>query len=85
MTNFRFMTDALNIFNALLENGINGCELHNTFSELRILIEDYEEMEGYEPDEPEIINRGDLELVNQLIANIHDEIFKLWELEKTDD
>ena len=83
MTKFEFMTDLLGNINLLLEAGLNPCTVHATQELTNAAFDAYAELH----DEPatHFINRGDLELINQTIANINEKVFELWQVENTDE
>jgi hypothetical protein len=85
MTNFKFLSDMLNIINALLQAqaGVNSCTNH----EIRILLDElfdkYEELEGLPNDDKN--NRGDLELYAYIIDSLHQTGFQLWQEDKEEE
>ena len=83
MTNFQFISDLLNTLNALFEASINGCNIHETRCYLDELFDKFEEHEGTTCHAQN--SRGDLELVSQLIANLHEVAFDIWLAEEDDE
>jgi len=82
MKRFQFTSDLLDIINALLQVGINGCTVHETRGLLDNLFDSFEEFEGLETDT--IINRGDLEHFFYQIDSIYQAGSHLWSEDKTD-
>jgi len=75
MTNFKFISDLLNIINALLLEGISGCSVHETRGYLDELFDSFEEQEGLPCD---INDRGDLELYGYIIDSLHELGYRFW-------
>jgi len=76
MTNFKFISDLLNIINALLQEGITGCSVHEARGYLAELFDSFEEHEGLPCHDKN--DRGDLELYAYLIDSLHQDGYSLW-------
>jgi len=76
MTNFKFISDLLNIINALLQEGVTGCSVHKARGYLAELFDSFEEHEGIEINATS--DRGDLELYAYLIDSLHQDGYSLW-------
>ena len=75
MTKFQFVSDLLNIINALLEEGISGCTNHEARCYLDELFDRYEEYEGTSHADS---SRGDLELYTHIVDNLQQRGYDLW-------
>jgi len=76
MTKFQFVSDLLNMINALLEAGINSCNVNEVRCYFDDSFAEFEKHEDAAINEPN--TRGDLELYMQIISNLHDVGDQLW-------
>ena len=76
MTKFQFISDLLNIINALLQAGVTGCSVHEVRGYLDDLFDSFEENEGLPCDD--INDRGDLEMYAYIIDSLYQYGYKQW-------
>ena len=76
MTKFQFVSELLNIVNGLLETGVNGCNNHETRTQLDHLFDEYEEHEGVPTNA--MHDPSDLELYAYIVDNLHEKGYSLW-------
>jgi len=76
MTNFKFISDLLNIINALLQEGVTGCSVHEARGYLDELFDSFEEHEGTTCHDKN--DRGDLEFYGYIIDSLHELGYRFW-------
>ena len=80
MTKFQFISELLNIINALLQADISGCTLAETREYLAELFAEFEEHEGLLTHGTS--DRGDFEMYGYIIDGLYQNGFEIWSAEK---